>query len=90
VLLNVVYTAAAHCHLMVTCALVVKSPVHVTGLIPPGKLTGTWNARPLRKVFPPRLGSDTVSHVFVVVLKTVVACIAAGLNVTMASGTLSV
>jgi len=83
-----VYTAAAHCHLMVTRALVVKSPVHVTGLIPPGKLTGTWNARPLRKVFPARPGSDTVSHPFAV--KVVVASVATGLNVTMASGTLSV
>jgi len=59
-------------------------------LIPPGKLKGTWNVRPLRKVFPPRPGSDTVSHVFVAVLKTVVACGAPGSNVIMASGTLSV
>jgi hypothetical protein len=88
--LNVEYTAAAHCQLMLTPALLVNCPLHVTGSIPPGKLTGTGKARPLRKVFPGRLGRETVSHVFVPVLKTVVACGAPGSNVTIASGTLSV
>jgi len=80
--LNVVYTAAAHCQLMLTPALLVNWPLHVTGLIPPGKSTGTWNAKPLRNVFPPSPVGVTVSHVLVAVLKTVVASVAAGSNVT--------
>ena len=61
-------------------------PLHVTGLMPPGKSNGTWKARPLRKTFPAVPGGVTVSHVRVVSLKVVVALVAEGSMRTSAAG----
>ena len=63
-------------------------PLHVTGLMPPGKSNGTWNASPLRKSLPasPEDG-NTVSHSFAAVLKVVVATVAVGENVIEVFGT---
>src|SRR5258706_4587926 len=63
-----------------------KDPLHVTGLIPPGSLAGTWKAKPLRNVLPARPDDGTVvcQTLFV---KTVVAETAAGSKVMYASGT---
>src|SRR5260370_4712709 len=44
-------------------------PCHVTGLMTPGKATGTWNARPSRKALPPSPVGTVVSQVFVAVLE---------------------
>ncbi len=65
-------------------------PLQVTGLIPPGKLVGTWNAKPERKLFcpPARLEGTLVIHD--VPLKVVVAGEQLGQKVTVASGTGSV
>jgi len=66
-----------------------KVPLQVTGLIPPGKLVGTWNAKPERKLFcpPPRLEGTLVIQV---PLKVVIAGEQLGQKVTVASGTGSV
>jgi hypothetical protein len=63
-------------------------PLQVIGLIPPGKLVGTWNARPERKLFPPARLDGTL--VIQVPLKVVVAGVQLGQKVTVASGTVSV
>jgi hypothetical protein len=65
----------------------VKVAFHVTGLIPPGKLTGTWNARPLMNFCPPTVGRTVVVHV---PLKLVIAGEQPGQKVTVASGTFKV
>ena len=57
--------------------------------MPPGKATGTWNARPSRKASPPGPVGTVVSQVFVAVSKVVVATLAVGEKVTSAFGTLS-
>src|SRR5437899_1761257 len=62
--------------------------VHVTGLIPPGKSTGTWNPKPARNTLP--TGADdgiTVSHSVEAALNSVVAEVANDENATDALGT---
>jgi len=63
----------------------------VTGLIPPGKSNGTWNASPLTKSLPARPEDGNVlSHSLSAVLKVVVARVALGENVMDALGTFKV
>ena len=62
----------------------------MTGLIPPGKSTGTWNPKPARNTLP--TGADdgiTVSHSFDAALNSVVAAVADDENATDALGTSS-
>jgi hypothetical protein len=89
---KLVYTAAPHCQLRLTAAVVEKLALQVTVLIPPGRpLDGTWNPTPSRKSLPDRLEvGRVVSQVLVEESNVVVACVAVGLNVIAAFGTLTV
>jgi hypothetical protein len=87
--LNVVYTAADHCQLTCTPGVsVVNVAFHVTGLIPPGKpAAGTWKTAPVRKSLPDVLVGAAVTHA--PLEKVVVAVVAPGVSVIVASGTAS-
>lgn len=56
---------------------VLKSPLQVTGLIPPGKLTGTGKLKPdIKTLFVFMLFGIVISQVLVPVLKFTVATVA--------------
>jgi hypothetical protein len=88
--LNWVYTAAAHCQLTLRPAVSAeKRPHRLTGLMPPGRFTGTGNARPVSNTLPLVLSGTVVTQRLLALSKVVVGVEASVENVMAALGTLT-